>query len=80
MFLKVGRRAPREALKSSWGAACSKGALGGRYGVLESETKIQPHVKTTIPYSKILTKNRCQQILQGPKPFTVVITIALAEP
>ena len=23
----------------------------GRYGVLESETKIQPQVKTTIPYS-----------------------------
>ena len=42
VFLKVGCRAPRGALKGCW---------GGRYGGLESETKIQPHVKTTIPYS-----------------------------
>ena len=75
MFLKVVRRVPRGALKVCWGAVMQQ---GGATGFLESKTKIQPQVKTTIPYSYIFTNNRCQQILQGSKAFTLLITIALA--
>ena len=50
VFLKVGLRAPRGALKGCWGGGHAARGVGGRYGVLKSETKI-PHDKTTIPYS-----------------------------